>query len=317
MDTKQENQVRLQVKDSLLVDIFKEVENFIIFLKWVRYEGATEAEALNPLDLTYITDADIEPFLLRSDTLIRKRRNDVSFITKDGRLIILIEHQTIITQNLALKIFLYYMELIQLWLVKNDVNIHSTKKINIPKPEMYIVYNGKKELEESFSTFTLDSIPLSIKANIKILDIRYDNLNIKEPSNPLVGYSFFIKNYDQYQEQGLSRDEAFDKARQECIKKGYLKGFIEREDFIMYKKIFDYEEQLKAEGMMEGIEKGIEEGLEKGIEKGIEEGIEKGIRKAIECNCPLDVLEAMAHGGNISRERLNQLIEEVKSTLTV
>lgn len=40
-------------------------------------------------------------------------------------------------------IFLYYAELIKLYIVQNDLNIFSKKALNIPLPEFYMVYNGE------------------------------------------------------------------------------------------------------------------------------------------------------------------------------
>jgi len=54
---------------------------------------------------------DIQPFDLDSSIAVRVRRNDVSFITKDNRLIVLIGHQSSINPNMAFRLFLYFIEL--------------------------------------------------------------------------------------------------------------------------------------------------------------------------------------------------------------
>ena len=89
-----------------------------------------------------------------------------------------------------------------------------------------------------------------------------------------------------------SLDEAFNKAREECILQGYLKVFIEKEDFIVfYKDILDYDTQLREEGEAKGGE--------------------KAICVAIRSNVPLAVIETMAKETNVSQKRLSELLEQV------
>ena len=67
--------------------------------------------------------------------------------------------------------------------------------------------------------------------------------------------------------KGTDTQKAFTTAREECIKQGYLKGFIEKEGFIMfYKDIFDYDTQLREEGIAEGEARGKAQGITKMIE---------------------------------------------------
>ena len=123
-------------KDTLFRAHFKIPENFLQLLN--RCSGGNST----------LTTNDITPFDLDSATAIRIRRNDVSFITNDNRLIILIEHQSTVNPNMALRLFLYYIELLQLWIKLNKVNLYVTTKMqNIPKPEFYVAYNGTEPLK--------------------------------------------------------------------------------------------------------------------------------------------------------------------------
>jgi hypothetical protein len=240
-------------KDTMFRGIFKIIENFLDLLEVCR-SGNLD---LNAEDLT--------PFDLDTEYASRKRRNDVSFITKDNRLIILVEHQSTISENIAFKLLLYYFELINLWLKMNNIDIHARTAIPpLPMPEFYVAYNGKEKLKEICSTFELKHPNINISVQVTIIDIGFDNLEETEASNALAGYSFFHKQFDEYVNHGIKREEAFMKSRQDCIKAGYLKGFIEKEDLIvMYESIMDYDAQLRTEGREEGMEKGIAVGAQK------------------------------------------------------
>ena len=234
--------MKTQHKDSLFKGIFKIAPNFIQLLEKCKGSKVT------------LTPDDIIPFDLSSETLLRKRLNDVSFLTKDNRLIILIEHQSTINPNMALRMFLYYSELLQLWIKLNNINLFAGRKItNLPTPEFYVAYNGTEPLKENKSIFSLEHKGTSIAVEVEVVDIHFEKLEDKQPTNALAGYAFFYKIYEEELKKGVIGQEAFNTAREECIKQGYLKGFIEKEDFIMfYKDIFDYDTQLRAEGEARG-----------------------------------------------------------------
>ena len=269
---------------------FKMPHNFLDLLKECRNNQAS------------LKIEDIEPFDLDSNIAVRIRRNDVSFITKDNRLIILIEHQSTINPKMAFRLFIYYVELLQLWVKTNEIDLYSASKLpELPAPEFYVVYNGVSSLKETSSVFILESIGIKIDAKVKIIDIHFDKLKDTKPDNALAGYAFFYKVYGEQIQKGLTAEKAFDVARNECIKNGYLAGFIDKEEFIVtYKDILDYDTQLRAEGRAEGRVEGKAEGKA--------EGVEETICVAIQNNAPLSLLEAMAKAANISKQRLDDLI---------
>ena len=276
---------------------FKKPHNFLDLLKKCRDNQAS------------LMIDDIEPFGLDSNIAVRVRRNDISFITKDNRLIILIEHQSTINPNMAFRLFIYFNELLQLWVKIKEIDLYSTSRIpDIPVPEFYVVYNGVTPLKETSSVFALESSVMKIDVEVKIVDIHFDKLQDTESDNALAGYSFFYKVYGDQTQKGLSAEKAFDVARKKCIENGYLTGFINKEEFIVfYKDILDYDTQLRSEGRAEGRA----EGEAKGEAKGEVKGVEKAICIAIQNNAPLSLIEAMAKEANISKKRLDDLIGQV------
>jgi len=265
--------------------LFKIPKNALSLLQRCRKDGI-------PIELE-----DIEPFDLDSELAHRILRNDVSFIIKGNRLIILIEHQSTINPNMALRLLLYYMEMVQLWIKLNELNLHGSVKVeDLPTPEFYVVYNGKAPLPETISTFKLECACLKIDVSVNIIDIHYDKLDNKCTTNALAGYAFFYQVFDDCIRRGMPAEAAFTKAREECISQNYLKGFIEKEDSIMfYKDFMDYGAQLLTEGK----------------EMGITIGAEQTISIAIQNNAPLSLIEAMAKQANISRHRLDELMAQV------
>jgi hypothetical protein len=65
--------------------------------------------------------------------------NDISFEI-DGKLVVLVEHQSTINTNMALRLLMYighvYEKIIE------GRNIYSSKRLTIPRPEFFVLYNG-------------------------------------------------------------------------------------------------------------------------------------------------------------------------------
>ena len=238
--------VNKKYKDTLFNFIFREKEHFLDL-----YEICS-GQRLNAEDITC--------FDLNSDIVNRERYNDVSFLTNDNRLIFLVEHQSTVNANLAIKLGIYYFALLQLWMtLYNKVKeIHSETEMQVPKPELYVVYNGKAQYIKKFETFDCGQF-LQIK--VPIVNIRYDELKNKNADNYLAGYAYFQYEYERKIEEGIPTLDAFTSTVEQCKANKYLKGIIEKEDFIaMFSDILSYDSQLIAKGEAKGEEKGKAKG---------------------------------------------------------
>ena len=274
-------------RDTLFSHLFSEPKYFLQLL----YECRG-----HPVDLE---EQDIHEFRVDSKYVKRSWRNDVSFITSDNRLIILVEHQSTICPNLALRLLFYYIELVQMWIKISNISFYGSNPIPpLPAPEFYVVYNGKRKLAKTKSTFNLEGISVNISVEVNIIDIRFGSLKSKTSTdNALAGYSFFYKVFDETLKKGKNGDEAFKHARSMCIKHGYLKGIIEKGSMVMdYKRyFFDYEVQVMEQMKSEAREEGLAEGREEGMQQGIQEGMQQGILKFAELiKAGLSVEEALS-----------------------
>jgi len=63
--------------------------------------------------------------------------NDISFEI-GGKLVVLIEHQSTINPNMALRLYIYHSHVLEK-IIENK-NMYSEKKLSIPWPEFYILY---------------------------------------------------------------------------------------------------------------------------------------------------------------------------------
>jgi hypothetical protein len=151
----------------------------------------------------------------------------------------------------------------------------------VPLPELYVAYNGPGEIGGCTRRFSVNHQGVRIDAEVSIIDIRYESLDDLDASDALAGYSYFQKRKDELELQGMTRDRAFMEARRECIEKGYMKGFIEKEEFLVYKRIFDYDEQLRSEGEAIGEARGVAIGEARGVAIGEARGVAIGEARGV------------------------------------
>jgi len=251
--------------------------------------------------------------------------NDISFEI-GGKLIVLIEHQSTINPNMALRLYLYNARVFER-IIKGK-NLYSRNRLSIPWPEFFVLYNGKEPYPDN-DTLRLSDLfekPHDLglpKKALPLLDLEVKVININEGKNEaivsrckkLAEYSAFIAKVRTFEEDLKDREKAVKAAIKYCSRYAILKEFLEihaSEVLNMLLTEWNTEDALAVRfeegmerGFEEGREKGMEEGVERGLEKGREEGMEKGLVRGIEKGVE-KTLDLIAQGYSIDeiRERL-------------
>ena len=126
-----ENFVKLVVRDSVFSDLFKQKKYLIQLYR-----------TLNPEDVT-VTEDDLTDITIRN-VFVNEIYNDLGYKVR-GKLIILCECQTLWSVNIVVRIFLYLARSYQLYFGYEGADLYGTKKVFLPKPELYVIYVGDKE----------------------------------------------------------------------------------------------------------------------------------------------------------------------------
>ncbi|MCL1935030.1 MAG: Rpn family recombination-promoting nuclease/putative transposase [Defluviitaleaceae bacterium] len=231
------NTLKRNYKDTLFRYTFNDKKHFCDLYK--ELTGKT----LNP--------DDIEPFNLSSTSINRGMENDSSYITKDNKLIILVEHQSSMNKNMAFRMNAYYVELVRLWEKINGIDFSKNPEIDKPKPEFYIVYNKITEYNKEKLKVKSDPKYLHYLVDeIKVVDINYEKLKNKENTNVLAGYAYLVnevtkqtieikKTKPKLSEQ--DKANIFEIARIRTLENGYLKGIADKEvEAVSFKVIQSY-----------------------------------------------------------------------------
>ena len=210
------------------------------------------------------------------DALYKERKNDISFVI-DGKIVVLIEHQSTINENMPLRMLFYISRLYEKITNEREENLYGESMITIPKPEFVVLYNGETKepdeqilrLSDMFAKYGKQS-PTELELTVKVLNINKGyNLEIAARSLVLSDYETFIEVIREYKKRTKDLRTAMELAVKECIRRDVLKEFLKANALEVVNMIFGEWNWDKA------LEVREQEGYEKGIEKGREEGVEQ------------------------------------------
>ena len=260
-------------KDSVFVDLFAyditAKENFISLYN-----------ALHGTNLDVKT-TDVQPVMLER-VLYMKYYNDIAMLI-DGKIVILIEHQSTINQNMPFR-FLEYIARIYEKITTKDEKF-GRKLVKLPVPEFYVFYNGKDDyptesmmkLSDAFMQLgdncelknQLENANYPLEIFVKVININVDKENpILKRCEALKQYSEFIEQVRSNIENAVS--EPFTSAIKEAIKKGFLSDYLNRKSTEVQNMLlaeYDYDTDIavqRKEAFNDGILQGRNEGISLG-----------------------------------------------------
>ena len=221
---------------------------------------------------------DVPIFINTLDyALVRDIYNDISFIV-GSKLVVLIEHQSTINQNMALRFLMYTAESYK-QMVKSK-NIYSGKKISIPYPEFYVLYDGADPYpdRETLKLSDLFENPKDLGLPEKaypLLELEVQVLNINEGRNSeivnrcrkLAEYSLFMAKVREYKEKYDDLLKAIKEALKYCMEHDILKEYLEKHETEVINMLY--------------TEWNWDTALEVRYEEGFEDGIEQGRREKL------------------------------------
>jgi predicted transposase/invertase (TIGR01784 family) len=208
------------------------------------------------------------------DVLFMDFINDISFEIA-GKLVVLIEHQSTINPNMALRLLMYIGRVYEK--ITEGRDIYSGKPINIPRPEFFVLYNGTDpfpddkvyRLSEAFEKlkdlgFEERDIP-ALELTVRVININEGrNKDIAERCKKLSEYSAFVAKVREFEKELGSREEAIKKTVKYCQSHDILKEFLELhagEVLSMLMTEWNWDDALAVR-----YEEGHEDGEAKGLE---------------------------------------------------
>lgn len=210
-------------KDSFFTKLFSEPEHIL------RLYNAVSGS-------NYPLDTPIEITTLEN-VFYKGRYNDLSFII-DGKLCVLIEHQSSINPNMPLRLLIYFAEVIGSYAKTKGLNIYSSTAIQIPRPEFIVLYNGTEDFPEEKTLKLSDAFKNSpeeynpsgnLELDVRVLNInKGQNQSFVQKSEELSGYVIIVDEIRKNKDFGMTLEEAIANAIKDCKDRDILSDFLEK-----------------------------------------------------------------------------------------
>lgn len=194
-------------------------------------------------------------------------KNDLAFVIAGT--LNLYEHQSTINPNMPVRFLIYLAEEYQKLIEQAQESIYGSRRITLPTPQCIVFYNGELEIPEEqmlslSDAFENQNVPADVELRVRMLNINYGkNGTLLEKCNMLKEYALFVDSARKYISEGTDRQEALNRAIDNCIDCGILSDFLRSyraEVLGMLLEEFDvdkYERSMKAEGCEEGVERTV------------------------------------------------------------
>ena len=224
-------------------------------------------------DAHYPPDTPVEINTL-TDVLYKNQINDLSFVL-DGQVVVLIEHQSTINENMALRLYLYSARIYEK--ITKQKSLYKKKRIKIPVPRFIVLYNGNEPFPEYAvqklsDNYMMEQENPQLELKVNIYNINYEvNAEIVQRSQALSEYSKFISKIKENLIDGLSLEEAIHQAIEYGIEHDIMREFLETNGSEVANML------LSGWNMDEALSVSKEEGYEDGFDDGKAEGRAEGV----------------------------------------
>ena len=221
-----------KIKDSVFTNLFQDKKYLLRLYK-----------ALHPED-NNVTEEDIKDVTIKH-ILVDADYNDLGF-SVGGRLVILVESQSIWTLNIIIRALMYLIQTYHDFFKRTKQNLYGSKKVDMPKPELYVIFTGEKRKNPpdtiSLSKDFFDGEKIAVDAEVKVL--------YQEDEGNIIGqYIIFCKVYNEQRKKYGQTKKAVTETIRICKNRNVLKEYLESKeqevvDIMM--TLFDDEQVLEA-----------------------------------------------------------------------
>ena len=202
-----------KIKDSVFTNLFQDKKYLLRLYK-----------ALHPED-NNVTEEDIKDVTIKH-ILVDADYNDLGFSVGD-RLVILVESQSTWTLNIIIRALMYLIQTYHDFFKRTKQNLYGSKKVNMPKPELYVIFIGEKPKNPpdiiSLSKDFFDGEKIAVDAEVKVL--------YQEDEDNIIGqYIIFCKVYNEQRKKHGQTKKAVTETIRICKNRNVLKEYLESKE---------------------------------------------------------------------------------------
>ena len=238
-DTKQTQEVngtrpmaKRTAKNSVFLDLFQDKKNLLKLYKTLHPEDTDATE--DTLDIVTIDN-------VLTDNLY----NDLGIMVGNNRLLLLLEAQASWTVNILIRILLYLAQSYHEYFERTSQSLYKSKKVTMPKPELYIIYTGNKGRKPdtiSLSKEFFDGADIDINVRAKVI---YES----DTEDIINQYIIFCKVFDEQRKLYGMTEQTVKETIRICKDRNVLKEYLikrEVEVVTIMMSLFNDEQIMKT-----------------------------------------------------------------------
>ena len=228
----QEVKAKRTAKNSVFLDLFQDKKNLLKLYKTLHPEDTDATE--DTLDIVTIDN-------VLTDNLY----NDLGIMVGNNRLLLLLEAQASWTVNILIRILLYLAQSYHEYFERTSQSLYKSKKVTMPKPELYIIYTGNKGRKPdtiSLSKEFFDGADIDINVRAKVI---YES----DTEDIINQYIIFCKVFDEQRKLYGMTEQTVKETIRICKDRNVLKEYLikrEVEVVTIMMSLFNDEQIMKT-----------------------------------------------------------------------
>ena len=230
-EKKPEQVAKYTVKDSVFTSLFREPKYLLQLY-----------QALHPEDHE-ATEDSIKNVTI-TNVLLDQYYNDVGFQIGE-KIVILVEQQSSWSINIVVRCLLYLAQTYQEYFERTKQNVYGSKKLELPKPEMYVIFTGSRKTKPEYLYLSKEFFD----GDDSVLDVKVKMIYDGKEGDIINQYVTFTKIYnEQVKLHGRTREAVLETIRickDQNVLSEYLSG-REKEVVDIMMTLFNEEYILKT-----------------------------------------------------------------------
>ena len=229
-------------------------------------------------------------------------KNDISFLI-DSQLN-LYEQQSSYNPNMPLRGLMYFAELYQKHLTKQDRDLFTTALVKIPTPNFVVFYNGSRNMPDVTKLYLSDAFEIPAESGdfewtATMLNINAGrNKTLLQKCKPLYYYSCYVDRIKANVRSGMTKENAVSEAVNFAIQNDFLDGYFKiQKAEVLNMSLTEFDQEAYDRHR-------FNEGKEAGIAEGERKTALQNARNFKHKNIPVDII---AECTGLSVEQVNAL----------
>ena len=204
-------EMKRSIKDSVFTMLFQDPE----YLRQLYLTLHPEDAGVLPEDMKLITLENV---------LTTGIYNDLGIQVRD-RLILLVEAQSTFSANITLRMLLYLAATYKEYVKERKLDLYAGKAVSIPRPELYVVYTGRRETPDTLLLSGLyESAPED--GRVQHMELAVQILRDDGSASVIDQYVRFCQISDEMRGKHGATLKAVQETLRECVRQNILTPFL-------------------------------------------------------------------------------------------